>query len=460
MLTSAAVVEGSIAENSATLAVTATDNYIVDGYVLSGDISGDYDADEDGHIILENLSAGLTYNISVRAKDQAGNLSNTIQVRFTTISSETAVNIALNKPALAGTTEGDNTANKAVDGNDATKWGNYGKVSAENKEDNYWQVNLERAYTLDSVRIKWQHFPDYGGLMLQGSFNGTDFFDIISYPQTPKFEKGTTQTIEMPEGCVTQYLRIKNNGTTNTWYMSFYEFEVYGTGGVPVLVLDETVDNNAAILERADNEVMATLNRSFLADGYWYTLCLPFALTEEQLKNTYGAGYRLSRLDDSEMHGTMIYLDFHDVNNLDAGVPYLFMPGQDTDAPQVFTNVTVNNASTRRHTSLADMVGFYQPTVVEAPKYFLSTSNYLVQNTTGNATKAFRAYFDLDPGVPNNVQARIRMGGNAATGVEQISDDNRSIQYDNYNTQKVLRNGHIYIIREGNTYTVTGERVE
>lgn len=52
-----------------------------------------------------------------------------------------------------------------------------------------------------------------------------------------------------------------------------------------LLKLDETDENTGATLQTEDGKTVdAELIRSFVADGAWYTLCLPFALTEEEVE--------------------------------------------------------------------------------------------------------------------------------------------------------------------------------
>ncbi len=215
--------------------------------------------------------------------------------------------------------------------------------------------------------------------------------------------------------------------------------------------LDETVDNTTLINDIHDKTVDAQLLREFVADGYWYTLCLPFDLTAEQIAASIG-GCQLMKLNFSYMKtAETLYLDFKEETTIEAGVPYLFMPNNDVENP-IFKAVQTNKyASLTVNTDKASMTGFYQPTVVAESNYFLGENNYLMKNSDASESKAFRAYFTLDESVPAQVMARIVFGQGAPTTMDEVkaSKSNRLIMY----------NGHIFIEKEGVRYTLIGQRL-
>lgn len=398
---------------------------------------------------ISELTENTNYSYSVVARDEAGNEAEAVVTSMTTYSSSD--NLAAAKPATANAEEGAHTGDKAVDAYETTYWGNYNKVNG--KGDSWLSIDLCRTANVEAINILWQHYPDYAGIGIQSSTNGTDWTEIYTYTGT-KFANNGRQVIYFEAPVEARYLRVKNEGATQSWYMSIYNFEVFGTA-TGAVTLDEN-ENNVAIIRGLDGEVAdVALNRSFIADGYWYTLCLPFDLTDEQLTEAFGAGYELAKLEDSYMKTEdVLFLDFRPKKMLEAGVPYLFMPGNNVEAPIVFSNVTVSNVSTINATSVASMTGFYQPTVVDESNYFLGTNNLLKKNNNTSATKAFRAFFTLDETVPSNVQARVRVvqQEDIVTDVENLSSED--------SPQKVFMNGQFFILRNGIIYNAQGQRIK
>lgn len=449
-----------VTTNSVVLSVSATDNTVVTGYRLKGDKTGDYTA-TDGAFTVDGLLSGKAYSINVYALDQAGNESaNYKTVTFTTEGDAPvagAVNLAEGKTATAGSSEGGNTADKAVDGDKTSansRWGNYGKV-ADAPENNWWQVDLAKAYSLDSVKITWQHYPDYNGIVIRGSYDGSHWFDIVEYTGE-KYVTNAVQTIEMPEGAAARYVRIANRtgSGTSKWYMSFFEVEVYGTGGAYTMSLAEKTNNSSVIAENNNGMVIATLDRSFNA-GTLYTLCLPFDVSAEQMTETFGTGYELHKLVSSERKSNNdVLLNFSIMGNMEAGKPYLFRSAQDVTSPVVFSGVTVDaSASTTITTALFKMVGYYNLYPAQTEDLFLGSDTYLHKSSA--TSYAFRAYFRfVEPNV-QGVRARaVLQGANAPTEIDLLDET------DVPQTHKLLRNGQIVIIRDGVMYNALGQRVE
>lgn len=273
------------------------------------------------------------------------------------------------------------------------------------------------------------------------------------------FEWGYTQVILDQSSCLVKCESEQDNGIRiELPYVADITVTVVDPDAekkIVVLVspaqLNENADNTTLINDIHDNTVDAQLLREFVADGYWYTLCLPFDLTAEQIAASIG-GCQLMKLNFSYMKtAETLYLDFKEETTIEAGVPYLFMPNNDVENP-IFKAVQTNkNASLTVNTDKASMTGFYQPTVVAESYYFLGENNYLMKNSDASESKAFRAYFTLDESVPAQVMARVVFGQGAPTTMDEVkaSKSNRLIMYD----------GHIYIEKEGVRYTLIGQRL-
>lgn len=81
-----------------------------------------------------------------------------------------------------------------------------------------------------------------------------------------------------------------------------------------------------------------TINRSFTADGGWYTLCLPFALTAKDISETFN-GALFNEFESVSVNDQGVaQLKFKKVTETKAGVPYMVLPLGTTVEKPVFNN--------------------------------------------------------------------------------------------------------------------------
>lgn len=80
------------------------------------------------------------------------------------------------------------------------------------------------------------------------------------------------------------------------------------------------------------------INRSFDADGGWYSICLPFSLTEADIKNQFKRAV-FQGFYGVEQQDKTINLKFKKVTTTEAGKPYLIKPIEDITA----ADLTFNN---------------------------------------------------------------------------------------------------------------------
>lgn len=223
-----------------------------------------------------------------------------------------------------------------------------------------------------------------------------------------------------------------------------------------LLKLDETDENTGATLQTEDGKTVdAELIRSFVADGAWYTLCLPFALTEEAVEEAFGK-CELMKLNYSQKQSDdLLYVNFSSVKTIDAGTPYLFRPAENVDNP-VFKGVTIDaqaSIEVAPTDGLVKMTGIYSPTEVPTGKWYMGPNNTLYQPQNTVRSKGFRAYFELAPSLGTQIRARIVMNGQVYADIDMVPADSDTA------VQKIVENGHIYILRNGERYDVTGMRI-
>lgn len=227
------------------------------------------------------------------------------------------------------------------------------------------------------------------------------------------------------------------------------------------LALDDTKgdENITALAFRNGATCNVTLNRQFAADGAWYTLCLPFDLNEDQIAASFG-NCQIMQLTESYMKGEdALYLQFDEVATIEAGKPYLFMPsanvGSETD-PILFEDVTIDATEPAAYPEgagqLATMTGTYTRPQLTADKYILVEDNTLAPSNGTNWMRAFRAWFELNPSLSAKVQARCVFGKRTPTELEKAAIATPYTKY--------MRDGKVYILRNGQKYSLMGQTVK
>jgi hypothetical protein len=229
---------------------------------------------------------------------------------------------------------------------------------------------------------------------------------------------------------------------------------------IPITLKD---DDNNFVISASNNAIREVkLSRTFPNTDEWYTLCLPFDLSDEQLTEAFGAGYTLATLANSVDHGSLISLNFDFVNSFEAGKAYLLRPGTAVTENPVFEGVVVKNvnpADVAATSTLMNFQGTYNTIVLNSENQrFVGPENYLYSPAEGGTNmKAFRCFFSIPQNSPLNGApgrpARIVFGEQTATGME-------SVQGDDVQSAKVLMDGQLFIIREGRIYNAQGTLVK
>ena len=248
-------------------------------------------------------------------------------------------------------------------------------------------------------------------------------------------------------------IKIDQAGNQTFWLDNIY-FHRHGA-------LNET--DNAEFIAANNNEGQdITIPRTFPQTDEWYTLCLPFDLSDEQLTEAFGAGYTLATLATSEDHGSLISLNFDFVHSFEAGKAYLLRPGTAVTENPVFEGVVVKNVNPEdvaATSTLMNFQGTYNTIVLDSENQrFVGPENYLYSPAEGGTNmKAFRCFFTIPQNSPLNgapvKPARIVFGRQTTTGIEDV-------QGDNVQCTKVIENGQLLIFRDGRVYNAQGMLVK
>ena len=202
------------------------------------------------------------------------------------------------------------------------------------------------------------------------------------------------------------------NGTAEN-----HTFGSYGECGICHLVkLGDDTDNSSSI-EHWNGEAKAVFlsNRTLYKDGTWNTLCLPFALSAEQMAASPLAEATVKTLSSASLDkntGTLTLNFSEPQNEIVAGTPYIVKwsdAGENVSNP-LFRNVTINNANSPIETEDAAFVGTYSPVSIPADgdktKLYFDTGNTLSYPNAAMNINAFRAWIQL-PGVADSCLGNV-----------------------------------------------------
>lgn len=185
----------------------------------------------------------------------------------------------------------------------------------------------------------------------------------------------------------------------------------------------EYCSNTKAIDEWMNKQMDITLYRSFDADGGYYTLCLPFDVNQEQLKNIFGENtetYTFSN-ETTENGEYNVYLSA-ETGILTAGTPYIIKPSLNATNP-FFKNVTITASDgktvTRNQVSFYGILDPFKMTHDKMSQRFLGGNDglSLLYPNADAAIYPTRAYFVF----PSASKAKIGFSDETSNGLDQVS---------------------------------------
>lgn len=183
------------------------------------------------------------------------------------------------------------------------------------------------------------------------------------------------------------------------------------------VVLDEISDNISDVIKaNADKVVTVTLKRSISKD-YLNTVCLPFALSADQVAEVFGVGSVVS--DYTSVTGTV--MNFTPVTEMVANHPYIVNATETFDTKNI-AGVTLKTIAGNENkiefentekTFLADFVGsplIHEFTYTDGSELFLGKDGKLYRpNAKGDKMKGMRAYFEVVD--YTGTEAKVNIGG-------------------------------------------------
>ena len=200
-----------------------------------------------------------------------------------------------------------------------------------------------------------------------------------------------------------------------------------------------------------------TLTRN-MASGKWSTLCLPFALTSEEIVENFGDGTLVKTLSGVTVNDGEFNMSFEDATTIAAGTPYLVKATKDVTtitAANTSGGVAVNTTLSETATTVSDgggnsitFKGHFGTQTVAAGNYIIKDNKFYVVGNSGTTNKGYRGYFTIAGPNANKVKA-LNLDEDV-TGIEIVQELE---QEDNtmYDLQgRVIKNpqlGHLYIMQ-------------
>jgi hypothetical protein len=178
-------------------------------------------------------------------------------------------------------------------------------------------------------------------------------------------------------------------------------------------------------LYNGQGNISATLQgRTLYKDGKWNTLCLPFAMTAQQVTAQLKPA-KLMTLGSSTFSGGTLTLNFVDATEIVAGQPYIIRWNGGTNlVSPTFTDVTVSNATAPVESQYVDFIGTTSPVTLAANDntvLYLGNGNKLYWPSDDRTIGAFRAYFKLKNGLEADNDPDSDNGQGSNTGVRAFS---------------------------------------
>ncbi len=169
-----------------------------------------------------------------------------------------------------------------------------------------------------------------------------------------------------------------------------------------------------------------TLDRKFAAET-WNTICLPFHVSEDRVKEIFGDGTQLIIYDG--MDGKTAKFKYHVHQDILAGQAYFIKPTKEIETNTLeFNNVTIkngqsvyNNGSDGSDGSFS-FVGTFAPTQINAYDHYTNAAGNITYFQNGSTTMpGYRAYLRNNTGNSNG--AKVISGIQLFNAFDDLDDD-------------------------------------
>lgn len=212
-----------------------------------------------------------------------------------------------------------------------------------------------------------------------------------------------------------------------------------------------------------------------LQAGMYNTICLPFDLNLNALPINhpfYGAkAMQFMGVTPlyNESNEPVTVLQFTEVKRLEKGVPYLIQVQNDVVGKTSFSGIHRDNLTsiTQQITPNGSPITFHgtiNPTEIPAQSLIVVANNRLALTTITGDMAGMRGYFSIDPAYAQEIAEQAANGRvylnfqkPSTTSIPVAPEAELSTKP---NVEKLILDGHLYILRDKEMYTITGCRIK
>ena len=275
---------------------------------------------------------------------------------------------------------------------------------------------------------------------------------------------------------------LDNNANGNIWGQldapssTFYKYIMpLAESSVPSVKLDEKADDIISVIANnnydatKDNKVSVTLVRG-LKQGYWNTVCLPFAVTADNLKAAFGNEVKLETLKDVTVDANgVLTLNFEAATAMEAGKPYIINPST-VSADNTYVlgtyalSTSLSKATGSSNGNDVSMIGSFGKFTLDSSEdvdqYFLQGNKfYHIVPTNPISANGFRCYFTVSSNTAQQVLtlAKIQHANGSATAIKIVKVGNtadgsaiydlQGIKHDAMSKGVYIKNGKKFVVR-------------
>lgn len=206
------------------------------------------------------------------------------------------------------------------------------------------------------------------------------------------------------------------------------------------------------------------VQRTFASD-HWNTICLPFDVDAETLKQAFGENCKVRQFT-KEVENNV--LKFKDAVAIQAGVPYLIKPADKVENP-IFSNVVYKKEAmpqtVQDETGKYAFVGTFDPVKLsdDGSDLFLLSNGNLAKPKSGQVSEMYgmRAYFKINDQTSSSAKQityAIDCGSDIVNGIQSLRVQPSTSSQHIYNLQGVDVGADIHHLPAG-VYVMGGKKI-
>lgn len=319
---------------------------------------------------------------------------------------------------------------------------------------------------------QWEVTTDHDGLFLftmgvtstnEQSYKITildNLDNVLDYYESSPGSGDKTLTHYFALNTGSYFVKVENTRSYSKGHLT--SFVVTEPAGI--VTIDEAATSNESwvgkvVVPEAEGPLYDVQIIRTIKAGMYNTICLPFEVTSAQAKDIFGADVQLRTLKSADLveEGQVLDLSFEQKSGMYPGTPHLIKTSRDIVNP-VFTGVKFTRTTPASTTKTnANFVGTFIKDEIPADpnNLFMGANNTLYFPTVNMPILGMRAYFVIH-NVPAGAVKRARIIENeqVATEIELI------MEQPNANSQKLIENGQLIIIRDGVRYNAMGVKLQ